>query len=139
MRQIGKAIVLIASSVLLMAAQGTYQPKFKGDPAKSEAEAQALGYMRTVNRAQAQYKRKREKYAQSLMELAGHGSLTKRMARATDRGDYTVHFRSTKDGYTLALNPKQFAPDHRAFYSEEDGKIRVEEDKAAGPDSPPLK
>jgi len=29
-----------------------YQPKFAGDPARSEAEAQALGYMRVVLRAE---------------------------------------------------------------------------------------
>jgi hypothetical protein len=29
-------------------AQTTYQPKFKGDPAKSDSEAVALSYMRTV-------------------------------------------------------------------------------------------
>ena len=34
------------------AAQTPYQPKFKGDPAKSDSEAAALGYMRTVLRAQ---------------------------------------------------------------------------------------
>jgi hypothetical protein len=31
--------------------QPAYQPKFPGDPARSESEAKALGYMRTVLRA----------------------------------------------------------------------------------------
>src|SRR5207302_9475875 len=44
-------------------AQPPYHPQFKGDPAKSVAEAQTLGYMRTVIRAQKQYKTKRDKYA----------------------------------------------------------------------------
>ena len=43
------AIVLLIS--LAAAAQTPYQPKFKGDPAKSDSEAAALGYMRTVLRA----------------------------------------------------------------------------------------
>jgi len=38
-------------------------PSFKGDPAKSESEAGALGYMRTVLRAQKQYKKKNNKFA----------------------------------------------------------------------------
>ena len=47
--------VLLVAGTLLRAAQNTYQPKFKGDPARSESEANALGYMRTVIRAQQQY------------------------------------------------------------------------------------
>jgi hypothetical protein len=124
---------------VVLAAQTAYQPKFKGDPARSDAEFLALGYLRPVIRAQNQYKKMRGKYATSLMELAGHGSFTKRMAKSTDRGDYVAHFRPTKDGYSITLIPKQFASDHRAFYAEEDGKIRVEEDKPAGPKSPLLK
>ena len=38
-------------------AQGAYQPKFPGDPARSESEAQALGYMRVVLRAERDYKK----------------------------------------------------------------------------------
>jgi len=116
-----------------------YQPKTKGDPAKSESEAQTLGYIRVVTRAQRQYKAKRGNYAPTLLALAGHGSLTKRMARSTDRGDYTIGFHSKKDGFVITATPKQFDPVHRAFYSDEDGKIRVEDDKPAGPDSPVLK
>src|SRR5215470_20340613 len=48
-----------------------YQPKFAGDPAHSESEAQALGYMRVVLRAQREYKKRHDKFAVSLMELAG--------------------------------------------------------------------
>src|ERR1700681_3250647 len=44
----------------------SYQPKFKGDPARSESEAQALGYMRVVLRAQREYKKKHDKFAPSL-------------------------------------------------------------------------
>src|SRR6202167_3634336 len=70
-----------------------YQPKFKGDPARSESEAQALAYMRTLLRAQREYKKRHDKYADSLAALAGTGSFTKRMAQTTDRGDYTASFR----------------------------------------------
>jgi len=48
-----------------------YQPKFAGDPARSEAEAQALGYMRVVLRAENTYKKRHNKYAESLEALAG--------------------------------------------------------------------
>ena len=71
------ALALIAC--LAAGAQTTYQPKFKGDPAKSDSEAAALGYMRTVLRAQKQYKKKNDKFAASLADLVHTGSFTKRM------------------------------------------------------------
>ena len=74
----------------------TYQPKFPGDPARSESEAQALGYMRVVLRAQREYKKRHDKYAETLEALAGTGSFTKRMAHTTDRGDYTASFRTAQ-------------------------------------------
>src|SRR6266568_3635117 len=84
-------------------AQGAYQPKFPGDPARSESEAQALGYMRVVLRAERDF--------------------TKRMARSSERGDYTVGFRPGKDGFILMMTPKQLDSEHRSFYAEEDGII----------------
>src|SRR5262249_48069416 len=92
--------------VVLAVAQSVYQPKFRGDPARSDSEASALGYMRTVLRAQRLYKRKNGNYATSLATLVHTGSFTRRMTQ-TDRGDYTVSFRSHKDGFELALTPKQ--------------------------------
>ncbi len=121
------------------AAQSTYQPKFRGDPAKSEAESQTLGYMRTVVRAEKIYYKRHNEFPSSLSTLAGTGSFTKRMAHTTQRGDYTIHYRGKKDGYVLTAIPQQFGPDHRAFYADEDGKIRVEEDKPAGSESPVLR
>ena len=121
------------------AAQTTYQPKFRGDPAKSDAESQTLGYMRTVVRAEKIYYKRHNEFASSLSTLAGTGSFTKRMAHTTQRGDYTIHYRGKKDGYVLTAIPQQFGPEHRAFYADEDGKIRVEEDKPAGSESPVLR
>jgi hypothetical protein len=115
-----------------------YQPKFAGDPARSEAEASALGYMRTVLRAQNQSKKKNGKYAASLAALIHTGSFTRRMAN-TDRGEYTVGFRSRKDGFELALTPKQLDATHRSFYADEDGVIHGDEGKAADTTSPPVK
>ncbi|MFY9559791.1 MAG: hypothetical protein WAQ52_06125 [Terriglobales bacterium] len=117
----------------------TYQPKFPGDPARSEAEAQALGYMRVVLRAQKEYKKRHNKFAESLPALAGTGSLTKRMARSTERGDYTVGFRSQKDGFILTMTPKQMDNEHRSFYAEEDGGIHDDDQKAADESSPKIK
>src|ERR1700675_1341774 len=74
-------------------APAPYQPKFQGDPARSDSEAQALGYMRVVLRAQREYKKRHDKFATPLESLAGTGSFTKRMAHSTDRGDYTASFR----------------------------------------------
>src|SRR5881296_3799444 len=109
----------------LVSAQTAYQPKFKGDPARSDSEAAALGYLRTFLRAQRVYKKKNGHYATTLMDLAKTGSFTKRMV-ATERGDYTVKFRphKDKDTFELTMVPKQPAADHRSFFSDEQGKIR---------------
>ena len=126
-------------------ATGTYQPKFAGDPARSDSEAQALGYMRVVLRAQRAYEKKHDKFAQSLEELAGSGSFTKRMAHTTDRGDYTVSFRphkgrsKDKEGFILTMTPKHMDAEHRSFYAEEDGVIRGDDQKAADAESPKVK
>lgn len=145
-------VTLLAASLLIPAAgaqteppsavpttQTPYQPKFRGDPAKSEAESQVLGYMRTVVRAEKVYFKRHNQYPSALLGLAGTGSFTRRMAHDTQRADYAIHYRAKKDGYTLTAIPSQIGPDHRAFYADEDGKIRVEEDKPAGPKSPVLK
>jgi hypothetical protein len=116
-----------------------YQPKFPGDPARSEAEAQALGYMRVVLRAEREYKKRHSKYADSLQSLAGTGTFTKRMAHSTDRGDYTASFRAHKDGFVLTMTPKQMDSEHRSFYAEEDGAIHGDDQKPADLESPRVK
>src|SRR5213083_2829502 len=128
------AVVLSAGMAV---AQAAYTPKFPGDPARSDSEAAALGYMRTVLRAQKQYKKKNTKYATSLAELVHTGSFTKRMVNA-DRGDYTVGFRAhkDKDTFELAMTPRQLDAEHRSFYADEDGKIHVEEQGPANEKSP---
>ena len=133
----GVCAVLITS---LASAQTVYQPKFKGDPARSDSEAAALGYVRTFLRAQKIYKKKNNHYATSLLDLAHIGSFTRRMVNP-DRGDYTVKFKAhkEKDTFEITMVPKQFAPDHRSFFSDEEGKIRVDEQKEADENSPILK
>src|SRR5438874_4320566 len=86
----------------LASAQAAYQPKFKGDPARSDSEAAALGYMRTLLRAQNIYKKKNAHYATSLQDLSKTGSFTRRMV-VTDRGDYTVKFRPHKEKDTFEI------------------------------------
>jgi hypothetical protein len=120
-------------------ASAPYQPKFAGDPAHSESEAQALGYMRVVLRAQKEYKKRHDKFADSLPALAGTGSLTKRMARSNERGDYTVSFKTQKDGFILTMTPKQMDGEHRSFYAEDDGVIHGDDQKAADSSSPKIK
>src|ERR1700674_4882765 len=132
----GAAIVLLIS--LAAAAQTPYQPKFKGDPAKSDAEAAALGYMRTVLRAQKAYYKKNNKYAASLADLVHTGSFTKRMVNP-DRGDYSVGFRPNKDGFDLTLTPKQLDAGHRSFYADEDGQIHADDQAPASEKSPLVK
>jgi hypothetical protein len=134
----GIALLLLVVGTLFSAAQTAYQPKFKGDPARSDSEANALGYMRTVIRAQQQYKKKNDKYTSTLADLVHTGSFTRRMTQA-DRGDYTVSFHSRKDGYELTLTPKQVDAEHRAFYSNERGVMHADEQKAADENSPVVK
>src|ERR1700731_1907581 len=129
-KSVVQVAMLLVAGTLFSAAQTAYQPKFKGDPARSESEANALGYMRTVIRAQQQYKKKNDKYAATLADLVHTGSFTRRMTQ-TDRGDYTVSFRSRKDGYELTLTPKQVDAEHRAFYANDDAIMHADEQKAA--------
>jgi hypothetical protein len=138
-----RAIRAVFSLILLGAmasAQSAYQPKFKGDPAHSDAEAAALGYMRTFLRAQKIYKKKNDHYATSLMDLTKTGSFTRRMANP-DRGDYTVKFKShkDKDTFEITMIPKQEDADHRSFFSDDQGKIRADDQKEADASSPVLK
>ena len=123
----------------LAAAQGSYQPKFPGDPARSDAEAGALGYMRVVIRAQKLYQKKHDEYATSLKDLVNTGSFTRRMAATTERGDYTVGFKGKKDSYVLTMTPKNVDAEHRSFYADEDGVIHGDETKAADASSPKVK
>ena len=131
-------VALILMATVLLAAQTAYQPKFKGDPARSDSEANALGYMRTVIRAQQQYDKKNNNYAPTLSDLVHTGSFTKRMTQ-TDRGDYTVSFHSRKDGYELTMTPKQLDLDHRSFYATEDEVIHADDQKPADESSPVVK
>jgi hypothetical protein len=125
---------------LIATAQTTYQPKFKGDPARSDSEADALGYLRTFLRAQRIYKKKNNHYATSLLELAHTGSFTRRMV-STDRGDYTVKFspHKEKDTFEVRMIPKQLDATHRSFFAKEDGVIRANDQGEADEQSPVLK
>ena len=115
-----------------------YQPKFKGDPAKSESEAAALGFMRTVVTAQKNYKAKHGTYAPSLPSLAGTGSITRRTVATNKRGDYTAAFHARGEGYELTMTPDTQDATHRAFYVDQSGKLKGEEDKPATAESPAL-
>ncbi|MFZ0285155.1 MAG: hypothetical protein WAL32_07980 [Terriglobales bacterium] len=135
---ISSILLGVMVTALLASAQTTYQPKFPGDPAHSDSEAVALGYMRTVLRAQHAYKVKHGKYADSLIDLVHTGTFTRRMLNP-DQGDYTVSFHPHKDGFDLLLTPKQQDADHRSFYAKEDGVIRVDAEKPADENSPRVK
>ena len=113
----------------------TYQPKFPGDPAHSDSEAGALGYLRVAMRAEHLFNKQYGHYATSLPELVHTGSFTRRMVN-TDRGDYVVSFKGTKDGFAIAMIPNHLDADHRSFYGDEDGKIHADEEKPADDKSP---
>jgi hypothetical protein len=116
----------------------TYQPKFQGDPARSDSEAAALGYMRVVLRAQHRFEKQYGHFATRLTELVHSGSFTKRMVNP-DRGDYTAGFQGKKDSFILTMTPKQLDAQHRSFYAEDDGRIHADEEKPADSDSPVVK
>lgn len=135
------AAILLAAMASSQTAPAPYQPKYHGDPARSESEALALGYMRTVLRAQHTYKTKNNKYASTLASLVHTGSFTKRMTQ-TQQGDYTVNFHTRKngkdgkDGFELSMTPTQIDATHRSFYANEDGVIHADEQGAATEASP---
>lgn len=138
------ALGLLISAFALAQAPAPYKPQFAGDPARSDSEAQALGYMRVVLRAENAYKKRHSKYADSLPSLAGTGTFTKRMAHTTDRGDYTASFRANHngpnhDGFVLTMTPKHLDSEHRSFYAEEDGAIHADDQKAADMESPKVR
>jgi hypothetical protein len=116
----------------------TYQPKFPGDPARSDSEAAALAYMRVVIRAQHRFDKQYGHFALTLQELVHSGSFTKRMVDP-NRGDYTASFKGKKDSFILTMTPNHLDPDHRSFYAEDDGKIHADETKPAAADSPLVK
>jgi hypothetical protein len=116
----------------------TYQPKFPGDPARSDSEAAALAYMRVVLRAQRRFNKQYGHFATSLAELVHSGSFTKRMVNP-DRGDYTATFQGKNDSFVLTMTPKNLDAQHRSFYAEDDGKIHADESKPADASSPVVK
>lgn len=120
--------------------QPAYTPRYPGDPAHSQSEAIALGYIHTLVTAQKLYLKKHARYAPSLYALAqlGSGSFTRRMVK-TDRGDYTVFYRPGEQKYALQLTPKTYDAQHRAFWVNENGIVHVEGDHPATEDSPVLR
>ncbi len=138
---IGFAGFTLFAPAPVVAAQTTapaYQPKFHGDPARSDSEAAALAYMRVVIRAQQQFNKQYHHYATSLAELVHSGSFTKRMVDP-HRGDYTAGFKGKNDSFILTMTPNHLDAEHRSFYAEDDGKIHADEEKAADENSPVVK
>ncbi len=129
---------LFAPVLYAQAPATTYQPKFHGDPARSDSEAAALAYMRVVIRAQQRFNKQYGHYTTSLAELVHSGSFTKRMVDP-NRGDYTAGFKGKKDSFVLTMTPQQLDAQHRSFYAEDDGKIHADEEKPADGDSPVVK
>lgn len=113
----------------------SYQAKFPGDPAHSDSEADALGYLRVVMRAEHLFNKHYGHYAETLPELVHTGSFTKRMLNP-QQGDYSVSFKGKKDGFAVTMTPNQFDAAHRSFYGNEDGKIHADEEKPADENSP---
>jgi hypothetical protein len=131
-------IFLLTPPLAGQTSASTYQPKFTGDPARSESEAAALAYMRVVLRAQHRFEKQYGHFATSLTELVHSGSFTKRMVDP-HRGDYTAGFKGKKDSFILTMTPEHLDAEHRSFYAEDDGKIHADEEKPADLNSPIVK
>jgi len=131
-------LFIVAPALAAQTPAVTYQPKFPGDPARSDSEAAALAYMRVVLRAQHRFENQYGHFATSLSELVHSGSFTKRMVDP-NRGDYTAGFSGKKDSFVLTMTPRQLDAQHRSFYAEDDGKIHADEEKPADADSPVVK
>jgi hypothetical protein len=131
-------LCLTAPTIAAQTPAPDYKPKFAGDPARSDSEAAALGYMRVVLRAQRQFNKQYGHFATSLAELVHSGSFTKRMVDP-NRGDYTAGFKGKNDSFILTMTPRQLDAQHRSFYAEDDGKIHADEEKPADANSPVVK
>ena len=132
------SLSLLTSPLAAQTSTSTYQPKFPGDPARSDSEAAALAYMRVVIRAQRRFQKQYGHFATSLSELVHSGSFTKRMVDP-QRGDYTAGFKGKKDSFILTMSPQHLDAQHRSFYAEDDGKIHGDEEKPADTNSPVVK
>ncbi len=131
--------ILLTALAAAQSAAPSYAPKFPGDPARSDAEAAAMGFMRVVVNAQKNYSRKHAgQYAPSLNALVGQGSFTRRML-TPKRGDYSVRFKGTSKEYSLWLTPATISATERAFFVDQTGIIKAEEDKQASENSPKAK
>jgi hypothetical protein len=92
--------------------------------------------MRTVETAEKNYKAKHNAYAPTLQSLAGTGSITRRTVASNKRGDYTAAYKEHGEGYQLTMTPDHEDATHRAFFVDQSGKIKAEEDKPATAESP---
>lgn len=113
----------------------SYTPKFRGDPARSDSEAAAFGYMRVVMRAEMLFNKQYGHYALTLNQLVHTGTFTQRMVNP-DRGDYSVGYKGKKENYILTMTPKFMDAQHRSMFAQDDGKIHADETKAADEQSP---
>ena len=130
-------VTLLITLAMLAALAAAQQPVGPAG-ANSAPEARALGYLHTVYIAELNYKKKHNEFARSLASLVGQGSFTRRMA-SPDRGDYSARFSGNGTGFSLGMVPKTFDAEHRAFFVNETGTVRVETDKPATAQSAPLK
>ena len=107
-----------------------YQPKFPGDPARSDSEAAALAYMRVVLRAQHQFK--------SSTAISPHPSPNSSTPDPSPNAwsipiaaTTPPAFKGKKDSFILTMTPNHLDAQHRSFYAEDDGKIHADEEKPA--------
>jgi hypothetical protein len=119
-------VTAIVAAILAIAAPALRD----GRVGVSSGEALAVREMRSVVRAQTQYRARFGKYAASLDELA-----------SPEKGGYVFAMVGTRAGYAVVASPKIWGLDgRRSFYVNQDGVVRESQgERPASFDSPIFK
>ena len=111
-------------------AQTAYEPKFKGYPAKSESEAAALGYMRTVLRAQKTVQEKERQVRPNPCGPGPYRIVYQAHGATPTAGTIPSASKPIKTAFDLTMTPKQLDAEHRSFYA---GRGRHNPRRRSGP------
>ena len=104
----------------------------------SNDEKVAVAFMKTILYSERIYKNRHHQYTRDLASLAGTGSVTRRTVKSRERAGYRVGFSSTGEAFALTMTPLTADAQHRAFYTNQDGVIHMDQG-TANAQSPVLK
>ena len=104
----------------------------------SNDEKVAVAFMKTILYSERIYKNRHHQYTRDLASLAGTGSVTRRTVKSRERAGYRVGFSSSGEAFALTMTPLAADAQHRAFYTNQDGVIHMDQG-TANAQSPVLK